>query len=66
MGRVKRNLMDGEDLEGYASFETELSADRKIFTLKIDSSVSMTWNDALLALATWLHDEAKELSDQKN
>lgn len=55
-------MIDSEDMEGFAAFESCLSDDGKQFILKIDSTVPMDWDEALLALAAWLHDEAKKLA----
>lgn len=61
---MKHVFNDGRDDDGYARFESELSVDGQTFTLKIDSTKAMTWEEALLALACWLNDEAKALSDK--
>lgn len=54
------------DEEGYFRIITEHSANRKKFSLEIDSSRSMTWPEVLLALSDWLCDEAKKIGPTKD
>lgn len=54
------------DDEGYYRIISELSANRKQFTLEIDSSEAMDWSEVLLALSDWLCDEAKKLDPDKD
>jgi len=50
-----------EDEEGYFRIISEHSANRKNFTLEIDSSRKMSWAEVLLALSDWLCDEARKM-----
>ncbi len=61
-GKKLKPLNDTEDVAGYAVIESTLSASGRSFTLTVDSSVEMSWTDALLALSDWLEDEAKKIT----
>jgi len=63
VGKKSREVLDSLDEEGFATITSELSASRRRFTIDIESSVPMEWYEALLALSSWLEDEAKKLGD---